>query len=160
MIEVTKSKTDIGYKVQITKDNNSKILSLLLTLENDLLVSILDRENPAIFNINLSDENLYLVIDKLFNNIKRNSNEDNKLYQGDMVDYHSDESEYNIASRLIIKQNQHDYDLIITENKQENTNNTVIISNKSLRYTNDNQAFFEMFDNLNNYDLKTRKLIK
>lgn len=160
MIDIVKRRTDIGNGLQIIKSNDN-LLSFLLTLDNDLLISVRDATNPAVFNVNLSDEVLYLVIDKLYNIIQENAKQNNNslLFHDNMIDYHSDECDYNVASRLIIMRNNHDYNIMVLENKLEDTNNTVIIANKSMRYS-DNQPFFEFYNNLNNYDLKTKKLIK
>ena len=158
MIDVKKSNLDIGNSIQIIKNND--ILSLIYTYNSNLLISIFSKENPVSFKVDLSDGELFLLIDKLYSDLK-NKNEENKifrLFHDDIIDYHSDDSDYSYASRLIIKKNQYDYDLTITENRLEMTKNTVILSKKCSRY--DNDEFFQMYENLNNYDIKTRKLNK
>jgi len=160
MIDIVRRRTDIGNGIQIINEKGD-LLSFLLTLDNDLLISIRNNEQPAVFNINLSDENLYLLIEKLYENIKNDLNDlgEHKLFHDNIVDYHSDESDYNVGSRLIITKNKYDYNLMILNNKLDNTNNTVIISNKSMRYMG-NIVFFELYNSLNYYDIITRRLKK
>ena len=161
MTDVTKSKLDVGESIQIMKNN--KILSFLLTFNRDLLISIFSTEKTASFNVNLGDENLYLLIDRLYTTVQKNEEDklnNYELFHDGIVDYHSDECDFNNGSRLIIKKNPYDYDVIINENKLENTKNTVIVSSRYSRYNIDNQPFFDLYENLKNYDIKTRRLNK
>ena len=154
MIDVKKERTYLGNDIQIIKGND--VLSFLLTQNKDLIISIFTRENPNMFNVNLSDNNLYLLIDKFYNYIKNNSNKYNNLFHDEIIDYYSDDTNNDEASRFIIMNNNYDYNLIITRDKFEDDGKVVIIAKNSKKYN--NSIFFDFYEKLNTYDIKTRKL--
>ena len=157
MIELEKNKTNVGDIIKISK--NDKTLYISRPYNNDLFISLSDKEYPSVFTIDLSDDNFYLLIDNLYNTIKNNGSEE--LFYKNIIDYHSDDYTYEHASRLIITKEQHEYRFVFFQNKKEKSeNNTILISNKNSRYGNDSQPFFKMYNDLNNYDFKTRRLVK
>ena len=143
--------------ILVSKDN--KLLSISKQYNYDLVLSLEDNEYPSVFSVDLSDENLYLIIDKLYSDIKNSSNEE--LFYDNIIDYRSDYLDFKRASRLIITKQQGAYRIVFFKNKEKNANNNdVVISNKNSRYGNYNEPFFKMFEDLRNYNLKTKKLVK
>lgn len=157
MIDYEKKTTNIGTVIKITKDN--KELYFSRPYNSCLLISLIDAEYPSVFSVDLSDENLYYLIDELYTEIENNAGED--LFYNGIIDYHSDNFNYEYASRLIITKQDYEYRLTLFENKKEkDKKNIVVISNNSSTYGNDNVPFFKLYNVLNNYDFKTRKLVK
>ena len=156
MVTVEKERTETGRIIKVLK--NDKALLVSQNRNYDLLISLFDKNYPRIFNVDINDDTLYYIIDDLYNEIKKINN--NFLFYNDIIDYHSDDEKYEYASRFIIVKEDNGYNIIMTGNQRDNSRNSVRISGKNSRYNNDNYAFFKMYNDLNIYDLKSKKLVK
>ena len=157
MINYEKNQLNGENLIILTKDN--KTLQISRPYNLDIVISLLDQEYPSVFSVDLSDENLYLIIDRLYNSIKESNSEE--LFYSDIVDYRGDYLEFKSASRLMITREQGTYRIIFFKSKEKNNSeNTVVISNENSRYGKGSEPFFRMYEDLNNYDFKTRRLVK
>ena len=175
MLEVEKLNTDIGNKIVITKDNMS--FGVLLSYENVLYLSLYGENNTNSFDIELSDGDIYNIVDKLYHNIRdvkyfyqKNLNEieivknnslpiENKVFNDDVIDYHSDDEEYDKSSSFILSKELNKYSIKIIPSK-ELKDNCVVMSIIGCRYGNAIFPFMRFYNDLNNYNFKTRKLTK
>lgn len=175
MLDIEKLNTDIGNKIVVTKNNKS--FGILLSYENDLYLTLYGENITNSFDIELSDDELYNIIDRLYNNIKNakyfyeeDLNEievvkndslpiENKIFNNDVIDYHSDGEEYDKSSRFILSKELNKYSIKIIPSK-ELKDNCVVMSIIDCRYGNAIFPFMRFYNDLNNYNFKTRKLTR
>ena len=178
MLEINKIETNNVNQFEIKKNNKLFYIMYGGDLDIHFYSNNLDKNDKISFYIDLSDDYFYYLIDELYNDIKNvkyfkdnnlNINESNKLINTDdehnvfyngYIDFHSDLSKFNDASRLIIKEINHNYIIDLIAGKENNNIIDVRISNSKSRYGNINLVFMKLYNNLCNYDFKKRKLIK
>lgn len=156
MLEIEKDRTAVGNIIKIFKDN--KALFISQDRNYDIQISLLDKNYPATFTVDITDNEFYYIIGTLYKDIKNTNNI--YLFHNDIVDYHSDDAKYEYSSRFIVVKDDDKYNIIMTGSTSKNIGNLVHISKQKSRYSNDNDAFFNMYSKLNVCDYKNRKLKK
>lgn len=179
MLEINKFRNEFGTQFDIKKDD--KILSIYYGANLDLYFFSHSNinNNKISFNFDISDGIFYSLLDNLYNDFKNytyyndnklnkkikeiliNKDEIHNLFYNNYIDYHSDDNTYEEAPRLIIKHQNHNYILELINNKNNlEMGINVIISNSKSRYYKANIPFMKMYQNLYNYNIKEKRLVK
>lgn len=159
MIQIEKNETEKGYFFKIITDDGMFTISFegVLDLFWNYPSKDIFNETKKTFTIT-NDEQLYRIIENLYNNIKNNEKYEiynsEKLFVNDKVEWHSDDYTYEESAVLEIEKKEDYYNITFYKGRTDMRSDTFAIRfcNSGSRYNPFNQFFMEMYRELKNYE--------
>ena len=171
MLELTKKENGLGYEqYYITTEEGTFEISFQGNLDLYWRYiykgSILNCEDTHKFTISKENYFLYQLFEELYENIYNNTPfGDDQTYMSlnyplvtnGIIDWHSDDFNYDKASRLMIEKNGEDFGVTFQKSEEDLTDGmfmtyAVRFRNSGSRYDYYNIPFMNMYNNLKNYD--------
>ena len=161
MIQIIKKKNYNDYYYYIIKTNEGRFM---ISFEGNLDLywtyiyegNLLKEPESHDFKITKENYFLYNLNDNPFN---KENNEDeydifnqNKLFENETIKWHSDDSIYELSSKLEIKKEKDHYKITFYKSKEEFMIYSVRISNSGSRYGYFNIPFMNMYNKLKEYN--------
>jgi len=171
MVKIERHEHNFGYCFDIYTDDGCFQITFMGNLDLYWMCKYnnvdLDNDNEKSFYVGRESCFLYRLIDDLYNDVREyrifnqsdfdsnNMNElfkamdyykEEKLFHDDKIDWHSDDFEYDKASRLVIEKQKNCYKITFHNSKGNIFDNySVRISNSGSRYSYFNILFMKMY---------------
>lgn len=188
MTTIEKVETEKGYNFYIKVDEGILVITFAGNLDlywDFKCDNLLDESDNKSFIIKKDNFFLYNLIDELYNSIKnydfgnffykndeeykerfrkglidRDKRNNERLLKNDMVDYHSDDGEYDVVSSFQIKPLDEEYEITFNKGNAMDLYPTfaVRISNSGSRYEYFNILFMKMYNELIKYEPENHQI--